>query len=227
MIDIILGDVLVVFARFLATAVVTLRCNRLSDMALTAGYARPIGRAKRTPCVSRARRKQRSGSGPTQVKGMKGLRSFRSARSEQVAIDYRPQSFAKLTGFTHLGKWRASFSSAVRLKNGVIDHIVTSRYNQVFTTSRQSTKSIRQADAPRRLRAGSRVPEGPGPPHRLRMVQMLLGGRYPVGELAEACEIPSHMASEHLRLMQRCGFLKSETQGRKVYYGTPKCTSPT
>ena len=41
-------------------------------------------------------------------------------------------------------------------------------------------------------------------PHRLRMVQMLLRGRYTVGELAEACEIPSHMASEHLRLMQRC-----------------------
>jgi hypothetical protein len=47
-------------------------------------------------------------------------------------------------------------------------------------------------------------------PHRLRMVQMLLRGRYAVGELAEACDIPSHMASEHLRLMQRCGFLSSE-----------------
>lgn len=55
-------------------------------------------------------------------------------------------------------------------------------------------------------------------PHRLRMVQMLLGGRYAVGELAEACEIPSHMASEHLRLMQRCGFLKAEKDGRCVYY---------
>ena len=40
-------------------------------------------------------------------------------------------------------------------------------------------------------------------PHRLRMVQMLLQGRFAVGELAEACEIPSHMASEHLKLMQR------------------------
>ena len=30
-------------------------------------------------------------------------------------------------------------------------------------------------------------------PHRLRMVQMLLQGKYTVGELAEACEIPSHM----------------------------------
>ncbi len=55
-------------------------------------------------------------------------------------------------------------------------------------------------------------------PHRLRMVQMLLAGRYTVGELAEACEIPSHMASEHLRLMQRCGFLSSEKDGRCAYY---------
>jgi DNA-binding transcriptional ArsR family regulator len=55
-------------------------------------------------------------------------------------------------------------------------------------------------------------------PHRLRMVQMLLQGRYTVGELAEACEIPSHMASEHLRLMQRCGFLAAEKESRFVYY---------
>jgi DNA-binding transcriptional ArsR family regulator len=55
-------------------------------------------------------------------------------------------------------------------------------------------------------------------PHRLRIVQMLLRGRYTVGELAEACEIPSHMASEHLRLMQRCGFLRSEREGRKAFY---------
>ena len=55
-------------------------------------------------------------------------------------------------------------------------------------------------------------------PHRLRMVQMLLQGRYTVGELAEACGIPSHMASEHLRLMQRSGFLTNEKDGRKAYY---------
>lgn len=55
-------------------------------------------------------------------------------------------------------------------------------------------------------------------PHRLRIVQMLLQGRYAVGELAEACGIPAHMASEHLRLMQRCGFLSSEKEGRHAYY---------
>ncbi|TWT37368.1 Biofilm growth-associated repressor [Posidoniimonas corsicana] len=55
-------------------------------------------------------------------------------------------------------------------------------------------------------------------PHRLRMVQMLLQRDFTVGELAEACEIPSHMASEHLRLMQRCGLLTSQKEGRRVYY---------
>jgi ArsR family transcriptional regulator, zinc-responsive transcriptional repressor len=55
-------------------------------------------------------------------------------------------------------------------------------------------------------------------PHRLRMIQMLLHGRYTVGELADACELPSAMASEHLRLMQRAGFLDAEKDGRKVFY---------
>lgn len=55
-------------------------------------------------------------------------------------------------------------------------------------------------------------------PHRLRMVQMLLRGRYTVGELADACGIASPMASEHLRLMKRCGLFGSERDGRKTYY---------
>lgn len=55
-------------------------------------------------------------------------------------------------------------------------------------------------------------------PDRLRMVRMMLDGRYTVGELAEASEIPSHHASEHLRLMKHCGLLTSEREGRRVYY---------
>lgn len=55
-------------------------------------------------------------------------------------------------------------------------------------------------------------------PHRLRMLQMLLRGKFTVGELADACGIPSHMASEHLRLMQRCDFLEGKRQGRRIYY---------
>ncbi len=55
-------------------------------------------------------------------------------------------------------------------------------------------------------------------PHRLRMIEMLLQGDYTVGELAEACGIPSHMASEHLRLMKDRGFLDARRDGRRIYY---------
>lgn len=55
-------------------------------------------------------------------------------------------------------------------------------------------------------------------PVRLRIVQLLLQGRYTVGELAEDCQIPDNVASEHLRLMQRCGFFTSQREGRRVYY---------
>ena len=55
-------------------------------------------------------------------------------------------------------------------------------------------------------------------PHRLRMIQLMLDGDHTVGELAEACEISPHMASEHLRLMKRCGLLVSDRDGRKIYY---------
>ncbi len=55
-------------------------------------------------------------------------------------------------------------------------------------------------------------------PHRLRIVQMLLQGQYTVGQLADFCNLPCSMTSEHLRLMQRCGFLVSEKDGRHVFY---------
>ena len=55
-------------------------------------------------------------------------------------------------------------------------------------------------------------------PVRLRIVQMLLYGRYTVGELAADCKVPDNVGSEHLRLLQRCGFLVSEREGRRVYY---------
>lgn len=55
-------------------------------------------------------------------------------------------------------------------------------------------------------------------PARLKMIQMMLSGRHTVGELADACGIQSHMASEHLRLMQHCNLLHSEREGRRIYY---------
>lgn len=55
-------------------------------------------------------------------------------------------------------------------------------------------------------------------PVRLRIVQMLLHGRFTVGELAEDSQIPDNAMSDHLRLLQRCGFLNSQREGRRVYY---------
>ena len=55
-------------------------------------------------------------------------------------------------------------------------------------------------------------------PMRLRMLQLLMLNRYNVGELAKVCKIQNHMASEHLRLMQRSGLLSSQREGRKIYY---------
>ncbi len=55
-------------------------------------------------------------------------------------------------------------------------------------------------------------------PVRLRFVQLLLHGRYTVGELAADCGIQDNVGSEHLRLLQRCGFLTSQRDGRRVYY---------
>lgn len=54
-------------------------------------------------------------------------------------------------------------------------------------------------------------------PCRLRMVELLLGSEFTVGELAEACGIASHMASEHLRILRDRGFLNAERRGRKVF----------
>lgn len=55
-------------------------------------------------------------------------------------------------------------------------------------------------------------------PHRLYMLQLLLEGEHSVGELASSCEILPHVTSEHLRTMERCGFLEAEKRGREVYY---------
>lgn len=55
-------------------------------------------------------------------------------------------------------------------------------------------------------------------PVRLRIIQMLLVSPRPVGELAEACQVPSNVMSEHLRLMKDRGFVDSERRGRRIYY---------
>ena len=55
-------------------------------------------------------------------------------------------------------------------------------------------------------------------PTRLRMVQLLLDGEYTVGQLAEACDVPSPIASGHLGLMRDRGLLGQQRRGRRTYY---------
>ena len=56
-------------------------------------------------------------------------------------------------------------------------------------------------------------------PSRLQIVQLLLTGKkYSVNEIAEACGLAQPSTSDHLKLMQRCGFLDNERDGRTIYY---------
>lgn len=55
-------------------------------------------------------------------------------------------------------------------------------------------------------------------PVRLRMVDILTQGEFPVHALADMCGIRQHQACEHLRLMQSCGLLRGERRGQSVFY---------
>lgn len=55
-------------------------------------------------------------------------------------------------------------------------------------------------------------------PVRLRIVDILMQGEFPVRKIAEFCDLPHHQACEHLRLLKGQGFLDSERRGREVFY---------
>lgn len=57
-----------------------------------------------------------------------------------------------------------------------------------------------------------------GHPIRIRMVEILMQGEFPVHEIAELCQLPPHQACEHLRILKSHGLLKSSRRGRAVYY---------
>lgn len=61
-------------------------------------------------------------------------------------------------------------------------------------------------------------------PVRLRIVEILMQGEFPVKQVAEFCNIPDHQTCEHLRLMKGHGLLDSQRKGRIVYYhiATPR-----
>ncbi len=50
---------------------------------------------------------------------------------------------------------------------------------------------------------------------RLRVLLLLENARLMVGAWSEICELRSHVASEHLRLMMLCVFITREKKGEK------------
>lgn len=57
-----------------------------------------------------------------------------------------------------------------------------------------------------------------GHPARLKILFLLAKHPLTVGELAEKCGLKSNHASDHLRLMQRCGFLSVRRESTKAFY---------
>lgn len=55
-------------------------------------------------------------------------------------------------------------------------------------------------------------------PVRIRIVDILMQGEFPVYEISNICGMKQHQVCEHLRHMQSCGFLTSRRKGRLVYY---------
>ena len=55
-------------------------------------------------------------------------------------------------------------------------------------------------------------------PVRLRIVDILAGGEFPVNQIAEMCDLAPNRACEHLRLLKGHGLLGSRRSGRSVFY---------
>ena len=55
-------------------------------------------------------------------------------------------------------------------------------------------------------------------PNRLAILQLLQAGPAQVGEIASTLELLPHVTSEHLRFLEKCGFVQGKRQGKYVSY---------
>lgn len=68
------------------------------------------------------------------------------------------------------------------------------------------------------LEQASRVLRVLAHPHRLKLVELMLDGPVPVGELADAAGLVPAAASQHLNHMRAHGIVDCQREGRLVYY---------
>lgn len=69
-----------------------------------------------------------------------------------------------------------------------------------------------------RLEAAATVMRVLSHPHRLRICELLMGGRHSVNALAEQLEIPGNAVSQHLNMMKAHGLLSRDRVGKTVFY---------
>ena len=55
-------------------------------------------------------------------------------------------------------------------------------------------------------------------PVRLRMVEILMQGKFAVHEIAEICKLNPNQTCDHLRLLKGRKLLDSKREGKTVYY---------
>ena len=55
-------------------------------------------------------------------------------------------------------------------------------------------------------------------PHRVLILELLLGGEMSVSELVEAIGSPQGRVSTHLGCLRWCGYVTARREGRRVYY---------
>lgn len=62
-----------------------------------------------------------------------------------------------------------------------------------------------------------------GEPNRLRIALCCLDGRASVGEIVGQVGLSQSLVSHHLRLLRATRLLKSDRDGRQVFYSLPDC----
>ena len=55
-------------------------------------------------------------------------------------------------------------------------------------------------------------------PVRLQIIQLLAEGERAVGQVAEECGVAHNVASTHLKMLERCGFLANTRRGQSISY---------
>jgi ArsR family transcriptional regulator, zinc-responsive transcriptional repressor len=68
------------------------------------------------------------------------------------------------------------------------------------------------------LEACARVLRVLAHPHRLKIVELLMGGQLSVGELAQEVDLAPSAVSQHLSHMRAFGILGVRREGRTAYY---------